>query len=472
MKSCKLCDFKTESSLVLDGHRLTPHFTSRRELQCSFCNFATRDAKAIVFHMEAIHNKLPIMEPPPQVYECPICPFETNLKVKATGHVRHCQKYFNNNVNQKHYGEYPLPGVTAKPVTIEDIKAHEKFLALTKSSETKAKTTPKRTYAALSRSRPIPQPGQHGVAPSLFQLLTSPTSLNQNSERGGPRLALIQLASTSNQEFQVVRGTSEVIPLPLLNTGSQLAVTLARGPTYSSDGSSNQQRAPARPQGPPQSAAGQRPRVLAIVESGGSGASLISCEICDCSIKDMEQFRTHMQWIHKVKIHTRMLASRPPLNCQKCQRRFYTDQGLERHLLGSHGLVTANMQELANSGKDAGRCPLCGRTYANKLVAHMSHTHKAVLKPAHLSYKCTVCTATFNLYKLFERHVYMVHSNAVKSSSSSTADSDEQPANRPAASTSVLAATANAASLPKSAPKPDPKECSSGSAKSARKERP
>jgi len=34
---------------------------------------------------------------------------------------------------------------------------------------------------------------------------------------------------------------------------------------------------------------------------------------------------------------------------------------LERHLLGSHGLVTSSMQEAANKGKDAGRCPACGR---------------------------------------------------------------------------------------------------------------
>jgi hypothetical protein len=37
------------------------------------------------------------------------------------------------------------------------------------------------------------------------------------------------------------------------------------------------------------------------------------------------------------------------------------EQGLERHLLGSHGLVTSSMQEAANKGKDSGRCPACGR---------------------------------------------------------------------------------------------------------------
>lgn len=97
-----------------------------------------------------------------------------------------------------------------------------------------------------------------------------------------------------------------------------------------------------------------------------------------------------MQWIHKIKIHPKMIYNRyrssfnkhfifsffsmefsytlilslffrPPLNCQKCQFRFFTDQGLERHLLGSHGLVTSSMQEAANKSKDSGRCPVCGR---------------------------------------------------------------------------------------------------------------
>lgn len=67
-----------------------------------------------------------------------------------------------------------------------------------------------------------------------------------------------------------------------------------------------------------------------------------------------------------------MLASRPPLNCQKCQWRFFTDQGLERHLLGAHGLVTSNMQDMVNANTDSGRCTVCGRVFASKLVTHMN----------------------------------------------------------------------------------------------------
>ncbi|XP_064467035.1 MOG interacting and ectopic P-granules protein 1-like [Ornithodoros turicata] len=416
VKPCRVCDFKTESSLVLEGHLLTPHFTSRRELQCSFCSFVTRDAKAIVFHMEAIHNKLPSMEPPPQFYECPFCPYETNLKTKASAHINRCQKYFNNTMNQLPSGDFQPPGVTAKPITVDDVKTYEKFfLALGTGSGNTTKNSQVRSYTTLNRNGAPAVGSGRGVGTPLYQQLASAASLTQNRGRGRPRLALIQPAPVSNQVFQVLSSSSEMIPL--LNGSPQLTVTLARATTPQTVATGRGGIPPPRLTPP-----NQRPRTPVILESSGSGAAFVICEICDGYIKDLEQLRTHMQWIHKVKIHPKMLASRPPLNCQKCQWRFFTDQGLERHLLGAHGLVTSNMQDLANSGQDGGRCTVCGRIYASKLVAHMSQVHRVVLKPAHLSYKCTVCTATFNLYKLFETHVYTVHSGAMKRSSSSADD--------------------------------------------------
>lgn len=72
-----------------------------------------------------------------------------------------------------------------------------------------------------------------------------------------------------------------------------------------------------------------------------------------------------------MKIHQRTLQSTPPLSCQKCEWRYFTDQGLERHLLGEHSLVTTNMQRLVDRGLDSGRCTICGRAHINNLVAHM-----------------------------------------------------------------------------------------------------
>ena len=62
------------------------------------------------------------------------------------------------------------------------------------------------------------------------------------------------------------------------------------------------------------------------------------------------------------------------------------------------------------TGQDSGRCPVCGKMFHWKLLNHVAKDHSKTLKPAHLSYKCTVCTATFGQYKLFETHVYSAHS--------------------------------------------------------------
>merc|ERR1719167_1216656 len=185
------------------------------------------------------------------------------------------------------------------------------------------------------------------------------------------------------------------------SNSKQVSITpLPAGRSQTSSRSQGSQGQPAMKPGQPQ--------------DGQKKGGFVICEICDGYIKDLEQLRNHMQWIHKVKIHPKMIYNRPPLNCQKCQFRFFTDQGLERHLLGSHGLVTASMQDAANKGQDSGRCPVCGKVYQWKLLNHVAKDHGKTLKPAHLSYKCTVCTATFGQYKLFENHVYTAHSGVAK----------------------------------------------------------
>lgn len=136
-------------------------------------------------------------------------------------------------------------------------------------------------------------------------------------------------------------------------------------------------------------------------DSAARKSNFIICEICDTYTKDLSDLRTHMTVIHEVslcpifsepslvhisfadltrpssipviqlKMHQKMLERRPPLSCQKCKWRFFTDQGLERHLLGVHGLVTSNVQTQVEKNQDSGRCTVCGKAFANKVVAHM-----------------------------------------------------------------------------------------------------
>ena len=81
-------------------------------------------------------------------------------------------------------------------------------------------------------------------------------------------------------------------------------------------------RAPQRGGAPGPVGGGLKPGAPA----SASKDNFVICEICDGYIRDLEQLRNHMQFIHKVKIHPKMIHNRPPLNCQKCQFRFFTDQ--------------------------------------------------------------------------------------------------------------------------------------------------
>ncbi|XP_013775112.1 uncharacterized protein LOC106459982 isoform X2 [Limulus polyphemus] len=515
---CNFCEFKSESSIVFDGHSVIPYVTARREFGCHFCEFCTRDPKAIIFHMEAEHGKMGQLPIPSHFHECPFCPFDTNQKQKLNSHMNRCQKFFVLGRNQ--VTELDMPAQTSKPITIMDIKAYlyDRQLAEVAAATARRPGRPSRgshrnNASAQKHQASVPRPlAPASMLPynqSLYHHLSdntavqprpqirafrrAPGSVSNNrihhpttNAHMTPPSTQVPLTVPTNQIYQVVRGGKV---LPVFSTSNSATscrpvtkisnvcddsgpqpVALFTNVASSGGGThivTNSTKSllktgmppPPRLQGPFLPSSGKSAPGETILPSN----SFVICEICDGYIKDQEQLRNHMQLIHKVKIHPKMLQNRPPLNCQKCQWRFFTDQGLERHLLGSHGLVTSNMQELAQKNQDAGRCTICGRVYVCKLVAHMNQVHKITLKPAHLSYKCTVCTATFNLYKLFENHVYVVHSGSVKRHADDV--SSNQPAKKFAGDSSTKTGTLKATPRSKSRKPATPMRIGAGSGK-------
>ncbi|KAF7378643.1 hypothetical protein HZH66_015430 [Vespula vulgaris] len=396
MKKCEFCSFKTESTLVMQHHLETPHMRNY-VYKCNFCPMEVRSPHDILFHMEAEHNTRGRLERGPAFHQCPNCPFEDNQKGKLTRHILACSKKFRPERNLEPAADWEPPAKIprlnrARPVGPTNPNA----LAMAMSAKGPQPLLPKLLPAPITgrgRGRPPMQPRysdmkalrpggttmrQDNVAGMMYRPTSSGLLVPASYQFGSNQLFQNTTASTKNPTAKLLSQPSiSITPLP--RTTSQTSIP--------GSGTSS--------------------------KSGGKNTFVI-CEICDGYIKDLEQLRNHMQWIHKVKIHPKMIYNRPPLNCQKCQFRFFTDQGLERHLLGSHGLVTSSMQEAANRGKDAGRCPACGRVYQWKLLNHVARDHGMTLKPAHLSYKCTVCTATFGMYKQFENHVYSAHSVVAK----------------------------------------------------------
>ncbi|XP_055603240.1 uncharacterized protein LOC129751640 isoform X2 [Uranotaenia lowii] len=433
MKRCEYCPFKSESALSMAHHYETPHMRNY-VYKCNFCSYETRPPHDILYHMEAVHNIKGKLEKGSMYHACPNCPFEDNGKSKLARHTVACAKKFRPeiNLNPPIDWEPPakIPRIKPKhglvgtatayqamaaqqqktlsmanqrvqtvgninPVNINNLTAAAQAAALrARATVAGGKQIPLNPAASAGLMR-VGATGATGLRTGLSPGMVMPNNL---------QLSAAAIAAAANKFLPNAMGMKtgmkpsqqpsiSITPLPRQSNAANAMAMAGALPKIQAAGSSA-----IKP--------GQNP-------AGGKTAFVV-CEICDGYIKDLDQLRNHMQWIHKVKIHPKMIYNRPPLNCQKCQYRFFTDQGLERHLLGSHGLVTSSMQEAANKGKDAGRCPVCGRVYQWKLLNHVSRDHNMTLKPAHLSYKCTVCTATFGMYKQFESHVYSAHSTVAK----------------------------------------------------------
>jgi len=437
IKKCDLCNFKTESQLVLNTHLETPHMRNY-SYRCNFCQYTTRVPQEILFHTEAEHNTKSRLERAPAYHQCPNCPFEDNSKGKLSRHLQGCQKRFRLETNMEPPLDWDTPAKL--PKLPKNRLAHPGSLnqALMAANQMQKNQYP------LINSKYIQQGNKVGMPPLMQAPKSKPIpGLIRTMPKGvstpmvNPQLTR-GMNLTQQQLIQQAMAGGQITLPPGTNPQSVGFLTkMGLSPNQIANASILQKSA--SPQMARNAKPGNQPSISITPlprQSGQSGASphgaaaispaqaqaqakqqggktsFVICEICDGYIKDLDQLRNHMQWIHKVKIHPKMIYNKPPLNCQKCQFRFFTDQGLERHLLGSHGLVTSSMQDAANKGQDSGRCPLCGKVYQWKLLAHVAKDHNVTLKPAHLSYKCTVCTATFGMYKLFETHVYSAHSVA------------------------------------------------------------
>ncbi|XP_045105521.1 MOG interacting and ectopic P-granules protein 1-like isoform X2 [Portunus trituberculatus] len=471
LKICKFCTFKTESMMVMERHLESPHMVNYT-YKCNFCDFETRGPQVILFHMEAEHNTRGRLERAPAFFQCSLCPYEDNNKSKMTRHSFSCSKKYKPEKNCElldweppakipkiHRGRPNTLGKAFEPVKMPNLMPKNLGMNISIQSGGATNLLHSSTVsiaAGRGRGRPVGSYKNPGPLPSQARgINTVSTGSLLYTNRGTTTTTTVQGSGSQftlgNQMFHSTARVQRILPsssssspvslIPGLGASSSITIQpYLPVPTQSVQSKGGNTKSPQQPSISitPLPRAGQqisqgsgnKGSSQGRGDSGGN-PSFVICEICDGYIKDLEQLRNHMNLIHKVKIHPKMIYNRPPLNCQKCQHRFFTDQGLERHLLGTHGLVTSSMQEAANKGKDAGRCPICGKVFQWKLLNHVSRDHKMTLKPAHLSYKCTVCTATFNMYRLFENHVYSAHSvvnkNKEGSKKQSSGGSSESP---------------------------------------------
>lgn len=341
---CDLCDFKTESEAVLEGHYLTPHLSNRKEFKCNFCPFVTRDVRVIVYHSTSEHKKHCNVQLPNVLYECPTCEYESNQKSKAANHMAKCVKQFvDDNAEEKTQhtveNENDYPAITPKPISQEILK-------LFNSTREALKPVVMNPKTPMPQLTGLPQASQLQILAFLKQeydqqklklnkALATKLTNQQNSQLrahlqqqqvnmvknlllANPNAATA-LASLSNPNL--IRNLSNSLNSLSNNLGSLTNSNNLNSPAKTApqlynmlqNGSQNANRnRPStnsnQPQKPDarglltnnQTAAQASPSGVPSNPNATRNGCFVICEICDGYIKDLELLRHHMNVVHKV----------------------------------------------------------------------------------------------------------------------------------------------------------------------------
>ena len=136
-----------------------------------------------------------------------------------------------------------------------------------------------------------------------------------------------------------------------------------------------------------------------------------TCEICDFVVADRTSLLRHFQAFHRLLLQkdSEDMDLGAPLACSRCKERFWTYNGLERHLLMSHGLVTSDLLQKAQQKADDGRCRFCNKQYAFNLLQHLVRDHGCKLCSAEVVYSCDVCSFSCASHKALQAHLDTKH---------------------------------------------------------------
>lgn len=299
MKRCEFCNFKSESALAMANHYETPHMNGVL-YKCNFCIFEIRNATEIVYHMEAVHNiKARLIKPLPY-HQCPNCGFEDNGKAKLARHQPVCAKKFRPEINMAPPSDWEAPakiprlkprhGLVATATAYQAMAAQaaaQKAALASIQQQQQARNLQAAALAAQNAANKLR--GRTPATPATKTTQSTGAMMRAANQVRNPAATNVVLPNN----YQLGAG-GQIIQSPVgKKTSGQPSISItplprqtAGGTTVSSPSTSKVPPAGIKP--------GQNP--------AGNKAQFVICEICDGYIKDLEQLRNHMQWMHKVKV--------------------------------------------------------------------------------------------------------------------------------------------------------------------------
>ncbi|XP_041375875.1 MOG interacting and ectopic P-granules protein 1-like [Gigantopelta aegis] len=413
------CGFKTESINVMYSHKQRPHIDVY-DMCCAYCSFVTRNPHAFKFHLEGEHNVKPIIEMKPPLWECNLCPYEHNIKNKLTQHKFKCTKNFKLHLNL-HPAWMPGPEIN---FCLENMMYK---LPVVKTPQAQMFNKP------TIRAQPKigPRPPAPRVSETIQQINAARAQAQQMMKFGGQRPGLAPNVNFFQNNSAMQRTPLRTVSSTL--TGNRPGFHLNRMPTSSAMPLMMKQQirnqTPKMSMVTPKSTTtnvtskinhliSMNDTVLDISTKGQSNSGFEICEICGGYVKDRAALRIHFFYAHRIDMPYAVFDRiHPPLYCATCFSRFWTAQGLQKHL---------DVHKEDSSGGVAGKCVVCGHRVPNILM-HMRIVHNKALNNFLKECKCIFCGTSFQNKTIVENHMAAIHGVVVKSGAPVESPSSNSP---------------------------------------------
>ncbi|KJH45620.1 zinc finger, C2H2 type [Dictyocaulus viviparus] len=443
MLTCQVCGFKTESRIVLQTHRSTVHYKNGK-YQCAMCPEFDTNEQRLINHYLASHLVVATKDEVQAKYPCLICDEDFQYKGLRDTHLRVCKKDYSrvrNVMGPKGSDDQLMINrwLWERPPIDPTILQQQQAAQQQQKRNQLAQAQQAVAQAALRRTAAVRDAQQSALQQQLLQqqqrmrqaaaMMQQRNMIGQNSN--SLIAAMQQHIQRANQQRGSTATTTTVNSLAAatalyqknLAAGRNALLantsTLRKTPTVSSTA---MQKAMAMANGSLSAAvasgavtsAGASP-ALGNSTNAGNGPGI--CEICDQNMVDRERYFQHLQvvLIHK-HLRDKTLDDvklGAPLACSRCRERFWTYEGLERHLVMAHGLVTADLLTKAQNKLDGGRCKLCAKQYAFNMLQHLVADHHIKLCSAEIMYSCDVCSFKCSSYTTLESHLNANHPKGV-----------------------------------------------------------
>uniref|UniRef100_A0A0R3RXS7 C2H2-type domain-containing protein n=1 Tax=Elaeophora elaphi TaxID=1147741 RepID=A0A0R3RXS7_9BILA len=380
--TCQLCNFRTESRIILSVHRQTPHFDGRK-YQCALCPEFFTNENMISQHYLREHDLVAGKEEAIPRNPCPCCNEDFMYKGQRDQHLKMCRRDLNrvrlimapkhpqdvSAINHWLWDKPPVDPTILQQQQVAQRQQVEKLHRAQLAQQQQQQLQQRRSQTAVTNSALLAAQQQQAALLLQQQRIRAAQAVAHHQQQAKMSSLIGNPSLLAAMQQQLQRAAVSGMRTPGLSLFAQRGVAAGiRGPTVAQHAAASlagRIRAPSQVPAP-------RTQLGGVISSGHNNNGA-------------------------------------PLACSRCRDRFWTYEGLERHLVMAHGLVTSDLLTKAQKKEDGGRCKHCGKQYAFNMLQHLVTDHQVKLCSAEIMYSCDVCAFKCSSYSKLEVHLNTVH---------------------------------------------------------------